>query len=364
MPPFTLFRYIAVRTLIGVGGLFVILAALVVMTDLIENLRFAGKVPNGDFGFALALTFMRTPGLSQALLPFVFLFGAMWAFNQLNRHSEISVMRSAGLSIWRLIGPAALIAALVGVLSVIIVDPLSSRLMARAEKMKNDIRGQNSSLVQVFDDGIWLRQGDAENPLIINARGFDEDESALTGVTIWRFDRNSVFLERIDSPKAKLSGGTLELQNARLMAIDDQKERHSPVYAIPTSLTPADLHERVAPPETMSIWQLPHFIPLAEAAGLPTKRYDIRFHDLSSTPLKLLAMVLIAAAFSLRHARMGGAFRLFLYGVAAGFLLYVLAEISNALGESGIAPVALAAWTPTLAASLFAVTSLLHLEDG
>ncbi|MFQ5562591.1 MAG: LPS export ABC transporter permease LptG [Parvularculaceae bacterium] len=364
MPPFTLFRYLSFRTLAGVGGLFILMAALVVLTDLIENLRFAGKVANGDFGFALMLTFMRTPGLSQALLPFVFLFGAMWAFNQLNRHSEISVMRSAGLSIWRLLGPAALIAAFFGALVVTAIDPLSTRLMAQAEKMRNDVRGLNSGLVQIFDDGIWLRQGTADNALIINARGFDEDESALTDVTVWRFDADSVFVERIDSPKAVLSGHTLELREARLKAIDDQKERRSPVYAIPTSLTPADMRERVAPPETMSIWQLPRFIPLAEAAGMPTKRYYIRFHDLCSTPLKLLAMVLIAATFSLRHARAGGGLKLFAYGVSAGFLLYVLVEISTALGESGVAPVALAAWTPALAATLFAVTGLLHLEDG
>ncbi len=364
MPPITLFRYIALRTIIGVSGLFVILTSLVLLVDLIENLRFAGKVDNGDFGLALTMTIMRVPALSQALIPFVFLFGSIWMFNQLNRRSEISVMRSAGLSVWRLLGPAALIAALSGVIIIAVIDPISARMLYYAEGIKSVKKGEDRNLVRVFDDGIWLRQRDAGTQLIINAQNFDDERSALERVTVWRFGENSVFLERIDASDAFLSGRTIELHDARLLSVADQMERRSPIYAIQTPLSPDDLRERVTPPETMSLWQLPRFILLAEAAGLPTVRYHIRFHDLCATPLKLLAMVLIAAAFSMRPMRMGGALSLLMFSIGAGFLLYMISEISTALGESGLAPVALAAWTPALIATLAAITALLHLEDG
>lgn len=364
MPPMTLFRYIALRTVLGVGGLLSILASLILLVDLIENLRFVGKIEGGGFGLALSLTLMRMPSMTEELIPFVFLFGSIWMFNQLNRRSEISVMRSAGLSVWRLLGPAALIAAASGLLIITIVDPVSSRLLSYAEQIKSQKQGNERSLVKVFNDGIWLRQRDAAMQLIINAQNYDEERGALEKVTVWRFGPESVFLERIDAKEAYLSGRTLELHDARLKSIDEQEERRSPIYAIHTPLTPADLRERVASPESMSLWQLPHFILLAEAAGLPTVRYHIRFHDLCATPLKLLAMVLIAAAFSLRPTRMGGALELLVLSIGAGFLLYILSEISTAFGESGLAPVALAAWTPALIATLVAVTALLHLEDG
>lgn len=364
MPPVTLFRYIALRTLLGVGALLLILSSLILLIDLIENMRFAGKADGGNFGLAITLTLMRVPALAQSLIPFVFLFGAIWMFNQLNRRSEISVMRSAGLSVWRLIGPAGLIAALTGLLIITIFDPLSSSLLSYAEQLKSDKEGSESSLVRVFDDGIWLRQRDETQQILINAQNFDGERAVLEKVTVWRFGPDSVFLERIDADEAYLSGRTMELHEARLKSILDQEERRSPIYAIQTALTPGDLRERVAPPETMSLWQLPRFILLAEAAGLPTVRYHIRFHDLCATPLKLLAMVLIAAAFSLRPMRMGGALGLLIFSIGAGFLLYILSEISTAFGESGLAPVALAAWAPALIATLAAVTALLHLEDG
>ncbi len=364
MPPQTLFRYIALRSIIGVGGLLLILASLVLLIDLIENLRFVGKIPDGNFSLAVSLTLLRAPALTQALIPFVFLFGSIWMFYQLNRRSELSVMRSAGLSIWRLIGPAAFIAALTGVLIITVIDPVSSNLLSYAEQIRTKSLGNETNLVRVFNDGIWLRQQDNARQLIINAKNLDEDDGTLSDITVWRFGPNSVFLERIDAEQAVMSGRTMEMSNVRLTSISQNQQLRTPVYAINTALTAADLRQRVAPPETMSLWQLPRFILMAEAAGLPTVRYHIRFHDLSSTPLKLLAMVLIAAAFSLRPVRLGGALQLAAASIAAGFLLYVLSEISTALGESELAPVALAAWTPAMVAAIAAVTMLLHMEDG
>ena len=364
MPPATLFRYISMRAAMSYAAIFGALAALVFLADLVENMRFAGKVDGGDFAFAAQLTFLRTLGLTQALLPFVFLFGSIWLLNQLNRRSELSVMRSAGLSVWRLIAPPALIAALTGVAVIAVVDPLSAKMLDLAEQMKNDIRGKTSSLVRVFGDGIWLRQHDEDATLLINAASFEALDAALVDVTIWRMGPSSEFQERIDAPVAVLAGDTIELREATMKGPGQQTSQRTPIYAVATKLTLADLQSSVPLPETISIWNLPRFIVLAEAAGIPTVRYNLRFHDLCSTPLKLLAMVLIAAMFSLRPMRQGGVFALVILAVGAGFALYVLSEISSALGESRTAPVSLAAWTPAIVATIVAVTRLLQVEDG
>ncbi len=364
MPPATLFRYIAWRTLLAVGGLFAVLASLVLLIDLIENMRFTSKIPGGDFGLAVTLTLLRAPSLTQILIPFVFLFGSIWMFHQLNKRSEISVMRSAGLSVWRLLGPAALIATLSGLLIITAIDPLSANLLSQAEGVKNRLQGGDQNLVRILGDGIWLRQHDENGQFLINAENYDDDRAALVNVTIWRFDAQDLFLERLDADEAFLSGRTLELHEVILRSRNSEKQRHLPIYAVRTSLTADNLRERVAPPETLSLWSLPRFVILAEAAGVPTTRYNIRFHDLCSTPLKLLAMVLIAAAFSMRPTRTGGALKLALASVLAGFALFIVSEISTALGESGLAPAALAAWIPAIVASLAAITALLHLEDG
>ncbi|MGF1544982.1 MAG: LptF/LptG family permease [Parvularculaceae bacterium] len=363
MPPLTLFAYIARRTAFNAGALWLALAAIIFLVDLVESLRFAGKVADGDFGLALRLTTLRTFGLSQALTPFVFLFAAIWTFAQLNRRAEISVMRAAGLSIWRLIGPPALFAAVTGLAVVVVVDPASSRMTRAAEQLMDAAKG-GGNLVRVFGDGIWLRQRDDGASLIVNAASLDIAAARLSRVKVWRMDADDRFVERIDAPRADITGKRIELRDARMQAADQKLPRRTPIYALPAALSVADLSAGAPTPETMSIWALPRFIVAAEAAGLPTVRHRIRFHDLCSTPLKLVAMVLIAAAFTLRPMRAGGAFQLLISAIAAGFGLYVLAEVASALGETGAAPAALAAWTPAVAAATAAATRLLHIEDG
>ena len=363
MPPVTLFKYIVSRTCLAVAALFAALAALVMLVDLLENLRFASKV-SADFAFAAQVTALRTPAMTQSLAPFVFLFGSMWMFNQLNKRSELAVMRSAGLSIWRLIGPAAFLAAIGGLALILFIDPISSHMMSLGEKMKLNSRGQSSSLVRVFGDGIWLRQRDKGEVLLINAASFNADRGALKEVTIWRLGLDGQFGERIDAPDAILAGRTIELHDARMKRPGDKLSTRTPTYSVPTELSLADFRENVPPPESMSIWDLPRFILLAEAAGLSTARYNIRFHDLCSTPLKLTAMVLIAAVFSMGPIRSGNSFGLILAAVGVGFGLYAIPEISTAFGESGVIPEAPAAWAPAIIAVVGAVAVLMRHEES
>ena len=63
-------------------------------------------------------------------------------------------------------------------------------------------------------------------------------------------------------------------------------------------------------------------------------------------PFLLAAMVLLAAAFSLRFFRFGGVQKMVLGGVASGFLLYVLSKVTEDLSKAELLPPVAAAWLP------------------
>ena len=76
------------------------------------------------------------------------------------------------------------------------------------------------------------------------------------------------------------------------------------------------------------------------------------------------AMVLIGAAFTLRHSRRGATTYIIAGGVITGFTLYFFSDVVMALGLSETVPVPLAAWSPPGIALLLGLATLLHLEDG
>ena len=81
-------------------------------------------------------------------------------------------------------------------------------------------------------------------------------------------------------------------------------------------------------------------------------------------PLLLMAMVLVGAGFTMRHARSGNTGVMVLLAIVSGFAIFLLRNFAQVLGENGQIPVLLAAWSPPVAAILLSVTLLLHLEDG
>ena len=133
---------------------------------------------------------------------------------------------------------------------------------------------------------------------------------------------------------------------------------------LPTRLTRARILESFAAPETISFWKLPGFIETMEASGFSAARHRMHWQSQLSTPLLLAAMVLIGAAFSMRHVRFGGLGLMALGAVATGLGYFVLANIAQAFGAQGSIPAPFAAWGPPAAMSLLAIGLLLHLEDG
>ena len=76
----------------------------------------------------------------------------------------------------------------------------------------------------------------------------------------------------------------------------------------------------------MSFWALPGFITLLEQSGFSAQRHRLHFNILLAQPFLFCAMVLVAATFSLRMQRRGGAALMIIGGVVAGFLLYFVSD--------------------------------------
>jgi lipopolysaccharide export system permease protein len=81
-------------------------------------------------------------------------------------------------------------------------------------------------------------------------------------------------------------------------------------------------------------------------------------------PLLMVAMVLVAAGFTMRHTRFGGTGQMVLYAMLTGFAIFFLRNFAQALGDSGQIPILVAAWSPPVAAILMSLGLILHLEDG
>ncbi|MDQ0315627.1 LPS export ABC transporter permease LptG [Amorphus orientalis] len=356
-------RYLAMRFVSSIGAVFLLGTAIILLADFLELLRRTSDSDSITVLRALLISALRTPSLTEEFLPFAVLFGSIAAFIGLSRRLELVVVRAAGVSVWQFAAPALVVAILIGMGATTIYNPLSATMKERANRLGTTLfEGEQNLLIQTSGD-VWFRQDGLEGESIVHARQVVSGGEELFDVAVYQFDDENVFRQRINARKATLSDGEWLLEGVTLYSTDGESEELD-TYSLSTFLTPAEVRETVAQPDAVPFWRLPGVIALTQRAGLPAYRYRLRYQTLLARPILLAAMVLIAATVSLRMARLGGVARAIAGGVAAGFVLYVTAEITSDLGGAGVISPSAAAWAPGLAAILLGVSILLHQEDG
>lgn len=358
----TLHKYLAQQFLSSVGLVYAVFLFLTFSIDFVDLLdRTADKhVPTGTI---LAMCAFQLPDLGLKLLPFAVLLGGVLAFIRLSRSHELLAIRAAGVSAWNLLAAPIGVSAALGALITLLVTPISARLLVEFSELEAKyIHGQPSQLA-VSGNGLWLRQGNAEAQSVIHALHVARQGVRLEDVIVFLYGNHDKFIGRIDASAAALGEGVWTLRNAWVSGVDGRPQHHAQ-YVLPTTLTASRIQESFAPPDTLSFWTLPSFIAAAQRAGFSATRYVLYFYSLLMLPAMLAAMVLTAASFSLRLARLGGLGRVALWGALSGFAVYFFSNVATALGETGILPVPLAAAAPATVAILIALTLVFHHEDG
>jgi len=361
--PITLGRYFGSRFLSAViavfGGVFV----LTVLIDYVELMRRASDVPNVSAILVAKTSFYRVPQATERLLPFAVLVGAMTCYLNLSRRLELVVARSAGISAWQFIAPAVVVALILGVLATTLYNPVSAALREQSKRLEADLFNEHESGLQRTGGGFWVRQKSVDGQSIMNATSSREQGVKLAGVTVFIFDPAGRFQERIEAKSAELEIGHWRLDQARIYA-SGAAPREYESYQVNTSLTPLQVRESFATPETVSFWQLPMYIELADEAGLSAAGYRLQYQLLLARPFLLAGMVMLAASVSLRFFRIGGVSRMVLGGIGGGFLLYVLSKVTEDLSKAELMHPVAAAWLPVLFGGVTGFVVLLFQEDG
>ncbi len=358
----TMMRYISQRFLMNLVAVFGTCLSLIFLIDSVENLRRAGNHDVG-LGVVLLLSIYRMPSLSELVLPFAILFAAMMTFLMLTRSLELVVARSVGVSVWQFAAPAVLIAFIIGILATTLYNPLAAEFKARHEALFAESFGGNANPFGFAGKAIWLRQDGVDGQSVLHARTASRDGQRLRGVTAIVFDENGEFRERFEAKSAVMEEGRWRLINGWLIQADLAPQHHRS-YLLSTYMTREQVQERIASADTISFWDLPNQITIAQKAGLPAVEYQLQYQTLLARPLLLCAMVLIAATVSLRIFRFGNVGTMILGGVVAGFVLYVVTKLVGDFGAAGAVTPFAAAWMPPLVATLLGTTVLLYQEDG
>ena len=359
----TLGRYFAGRFVVAALGVFAGIFVLLVLVDYFEAVRRASGLASASAITVAKVSLFRVPQILEKLTPFCILIGAMTCYLALSRRLELVIARAAGVSAWQFIAPALASAILIGSFATLVYNPVSANLRELSKRMEAELFGSAPGGGIQDASGFWLNQVNSDGQVIINAARSEQQGVRLTGLTLFRFDTDNHFKERIEAREATLENGYWLFKNVRRFSLDGppiDQER----FELATTLTEAQVRNSFSTPETVSFWQLPNYIRSSENSGFATAGYRLQYQKLLAQPFYLAAMVMLAASVSLRFFRFGGVQKMVLSGVGAGFLLYVLSKVTDDLSKAELMYPIAAAWLPVFVGGLTGFLALLYQEDG
>ncbi len=300
------------------------------------------------------------------ILPLSILISTIILFYKLSKTNELIILRSVGLSVWQFISPIIIICFFIGMINLIIFNPLNVIIKRHTTKVSYKYKITNINPLSFSQNGLWLKEKSEKTQAFINVEYLKKENSELFGknILIFTTDLDNKFLKKIEAETGVLVNNILTLNNVR--ETDNKfKSISVPEYKYTTNLTIEKIENTSNTPDSFLFWDLPAFIDFFERAGFSAKKYISYLYILIFAPIIYISMVFVATLFSISNKRnqLYIIIKLFL-GIVLGFILFFIEQVFIALGISGRIPVLLSIIGIPITSILFCINLLLHSEDG
>lgn len=323
---------------------FISLIALFLIFTLFELWRFIITRGVGLGTVGKYLLFLL-PLVSVQLLPASVLIAMLATYALIARRNEAIAWWSGGQSVYRLMLPGLIFAAGIAACLWVVQERLMPQSNVRQDALRAQIRG-GLSRTTVGYDRQWLASAETER-----LYSYEYEESGtLRNPTIYDFDSGGVHLRGIMAGQSAhwLAGNSLvELRGVLalgLQAPDVGWSRHDR-----TVLDTAEPQEVFKPtldkPSHLSAAVLSDYIKSTERRGSSVAAFEVALQKKYAGPFGVMVMALIGMPLALSFGRKSAMIALLL-AIALGLVFWAAVGGFQQMGEYGLLPPIVAAWSP------------------
>src|SRR5579863_5248936 len=291
-----------------------------------------------------------SPYLLYSVAPLIMLLAVLITFGLMNRSNEITAIKATGTSIYRIVTPVLVAAAMLSAGLFFADQFYLPHTNKRQEALHNQIKGKPAQ-TYLRPDRKWIF---GQHNDIYYYQFFDADRDQFANLTIFQLDPASFGItQRIHADRARWAesmgrwifeqGWQRSLRSAAIAGY-----RTFDVSTFPElSEAPSYFKKEVKQYSEMNYEELRRYIRDLQQSGFDVVRLRVQLNKKLSYPLITLIMAVLAVPFSMSAAKKGA-----ITGVAVAVgiaVVYtVVSRLFEAMGDISQLPPALAAWSPDL----------------
>ncbi|HGY3026410.1 TPA: LPS export ABC transporter permease LptG [Acinetobacter baumannii] len=294
-------KYVTKTTALAMFGTTIVLSVLQILFTYLGEL---GELkPDYNAWQAFIYVLWGAPRYLYEILPISALIGAVIGLGALASNSELIVMRSVGISLWRIVGWVMRSALLLIVLSF----ALSEWVVPYTNEKAQSVKSHRSVAALGEVKGYWSREG--QRFIYID---YANSQGYLRDIQVVDFNKDYHLQSLINAEQGKfIQDGQWTLQKASQMDIltdGNSILNNHDQQSLGLALQPKYVHMVTLDPEDLSPSQLISFMRYMDEYSQVPKTYQLAFWQKVASPFSLITLVLVACSFifgPLRQQSMG-----------------------------------------------------------
>jgi len=339
-------------------------ALLYVVADLTQN---AEEIARNQVSMRIVLAYYANlvPQVFLDVTPFALMIAVLILLTLLERRQELTALKAAGISLFRLALPVLLVAAAVASGLWVLGESVVPEANRETLRLLDIIKGRETTRSYRSSDRQWLLSRDGES--FYNFLRFDSPTKTLIRFSLFKIDQNMNLKFYLFTHRVRFEDGAWIADSGWFRQIfpdgtDEFKRITSPMkLEIPEG--PDYFSQEYRRPSEMNVRELREYIKELVESGYRPASLIVRWHQKFAYPLSAFIMVLLALPFGLNR---GGRKVSTMQGIAValglGIAYFMLVALFGKLGEVDVLPPVVGAWAPVVLAFFFAVNRLTTLR--
>lgn len=363
--PVLLDRYLVRRLIAPLLLVLLSTIALYIVVDLTEHVGDMAK-NKATATVILAYYGNLMPQVVIDVLPFGMLIAVLILLTALERQQELTALKGAGISLYRLMVPALLVAIAGGIVMWLLAEHVVPEANRTKEQLLDVIEGKAIGARSYrVTDRQWLLARD--DTTFYNFLRYDGQQQTLYRLTIYRTDENMRLRLHQFAHRAHWDGSAWVADGGWFRQFfpdgTDEFRRITRPLRLQVPEGPDYFGQEYSSPSEMSFQELRQYIGELVESGYQPSRLVVRLHQKLSYPLSAVVMVWLAMPFALNR---GGRRVTTMQGVALalglGIAYSILVIVFSKLGEAEVLPPLVGAWAPVGLGILFAINRMTTLR--
>jgi lipopolysaccharide export system permease protein len=331
------------------------LVSLVFFTILLLVVRFSEKEVSRFINWRMSVMesllslIYQTPGFIIQVAPPSVLFATFFSLGRMAQNNEISAMKAAGISLYRVFYPVFIAAFLITLLMIVFND----QVVTWANRKESEVKKPSSIASQLGKNAVFAGSGGR----VFYANLIELRNREMQNVTIYEFDEDNDVRSWTFARSVSWAGTTWRLRDGVVRVFKDEGWYETPYEEkeITVNEDPEVMVKGTKDVKEMSFLELSKVVKYKRAAGQIVRRDLVSLYSKISFPFACFIMALLGAPLFIVFGRSGTAVG-FLLTMSISFLYWGIAiAVFEALGSNGKLPPMLSCWT---ANSLFGFVGL------